>query len=49
MVTIGGWTGSSYFSTAVANDQNRTIFINNLQALVKQYDLDGLDFEYVFT
>ncbi|KAI0938514.1 hypothetical protein AcW1_001771 [Taiwanofungus camphoratus] len=42
MVTIGGPNGSEYFSTAIANKNNRTTLVNTL---VKQYNLDGLDFD----
>ena len=47
MLTIGGWTGSQYFSSAVATDANRTAFVNTVLGLVSKYNLDGLDFEYV--
>ena len=49
MLTIGGWTGSQYFSTAVGSADNRTAFVNAVMGLVKQYDLDGVDFEYVIS
>lgn len=47
MLTIGGWTGSQYFSSAVATADNRTAFVSTMMNLVQQYNLDGLDFEYV--
>ena len=47
ILTIGGWTGSIYFSTAVGSEANRTAFAKACVDLVKKYDLDGLDFEYV--
>lgn len=47
LLTIGGWTGSQYFSTAVGSSENRTAFVNTVLDLVSKYDLDGLDFEYV--
>lgn len=47
MLTIGGWTGSQYFSSAVATEANRTAFVKTVLSLVDKYDLDGLDFEYV--
>lgn len=46
MLSIGGWGGSRYFSTAVATDANRTAFAGAVMALVSKYDLDGLNFEY---
>ena len=47
LLTIGGWTGSQYFSSAVATEANRTAFVKTVMDLVSKYDLDGLDFEYV--
>ena len=47
MLTIGGWTGSTYFSSAVATEENRTAFVNTMTGLISKYDLDGLDFESV--
>ena len=45
MITIGGWTGSQYFSTAVNSATNRTAFVQAVLQLVEKYDLDGVDFE----
>lgn len=45
-LSIGGWTGSQYFSTAVADETNRTAFVQTVLGLVTKYDLDGIDFEY---
>lgn len=45
MLTIGGWTGSKYFSSAVGSADNRTAFVNTMMGLVQKYNLDGLDFE----
>ena len=47
-VTVGGWTGSQYFSTAVGSAENRTAFVKTMTNLVEQYDLDGVDFECVY-
>ena len=44
-ISIGGWTGSRYFSTAVGSAQNRTAFVGAVTSIVKQYKLDGVDFE----
>jgi chitinase len=45
MLSVGGWTGSRFFSTAVATDANRTAFAQAVMALVSQYNLDGIEFE----
>lgn len=36
-----------YYSSAVATPQNRTAFVGAVTSLVKTYDLDGIDLEYV--
>ena len=38
-----------YFSTAMATAQNRQKFASNILAAYNQYNLDGIDFEYVFS
>ena len=48
-ISVGGWTGSRFFSTAVATAENRTAFVNTLSDFVKQHGFDGIDFEYVHT
>ncbi|KAK8061925.1 hypothetical protein PG994_008291 [Apiospora phragmitis] len=45
MISIGGWTGSRYFSSMFGSAENRTAFVKTCLDLVNQYKLDGLDFE----
>jgi len=45
MLSIGGWTGSLYFSTAVGSPDNRTAFVKAVVGLSNKYGLDGIDFE----
>jgi len=47
ILSIGGWTGSMYYSSAVATPGNRTAFARAVMGVVQQYDLDGIEFEYV--
>ena len=47
MMSIGGWDGSQYFSSAMATDANRTAFAQTVMNLVSTYKLDGVEFEYV--
>ncbi|GAA5846225.1 hypothetical protein JCM3766R1_000755 [Sporobolomyces carnicolor] len=47
--TVGGWTGSQYFSTNVATAQNRTLFAKTLLAVIDRFGFDGgisIDWEY---
>lgn len=47
LVSIGGWDGSVYFSDNVATQDNITTFVQTIVDFAQQYDLDGVDFEYV--
>lgn len=42
-LTIGGWTGSQFFSTLVGNHQNRTDLVDSIQRTVQKYGFDGID------
>jgi len=44
VLTVGGWTGSTYFSSAVTS-QNRSKFVKAVLDLVSKYGFDGVDFE----
>ncbi|KXN85555.1 Chitinase A1 [Leucoagaricus sp. SymC.cos] len=48
LVSIGGWTGSRYFSSAVATPENRTTFVGAVTSLAKNYNLDGIDFDWEY-
>lgn len=43
-ISVGGWTGSRYFSTAVT-PANRSTFVNAVLNLTSKYNFDGVDFE----
>ncbi|KAI8357261.1 glycoside hydrolase superfamily [Blakeslea trispora] len=47
-ISVGGWSGSKFFSSLVRTEANRKKFANNIVKLVSQYNLDGvnLDWEY---
>jgi len=45
ILSIGGWTGSQYFSSAVATEANRTAFAQTVMKTVSKYNLDGVEFE----
>ncbi|KAI0068759.1 glycoside hydrolase [Artomyces pyxidatus] len=47
-LSVGGWTGSKYFSPAVSNDQNRHTLVNNIVAMYKQFQLDGIDIDWEY-
>ncbi|KAJ6583772.1 glycoside hydrolase family 18 protein [Mycena sp. CBHHK59/15] len=47
-VSVGGWTGSLFWSSNVATAQNRTLFVKTLIDFTKKYELDGLDFDWEY-
>ncbi|KAJ6537255.1 endochitinase [Mycena vulgaris] len=48
LLSIGGWTGSQHFSTAVATKDSRKQFVDAIVSLVTQYELDGIDFDWEY-
>jgi chitinase len=46
-ITVGGWTGSTFFSSAVT-PQNRTMFVQAVVDVVNQYGFDGVDFDWEY-
>jgi hypothetical protein len=47
ILSVGGWSGSRYFSSAVATDANRTAFAEAILNVVGKYKLDGIEIECV--
>ncbi|WVQ74233.1 hypothetical protein IAR50_003829 [Cryptococcus sp. DSM 104548] len=47
-VSVGGWTGSAYFSTITASDSLRATFVSNILDLYNDYDLDGIDIDWEY-
>ncbi|KJA18753.1 glycoside hydrolase family 18 protein [Hypholoma sublateritium FD-334 SS-4] len=47
-LSLGGWSGSQYFSPCMATDSSRTAFVNAIVGLVQQYSLDGIDFDWEY-
>jgi len=48
IVTVGGWTGSVYFSKLVETPANRTAFAKTIAQLVWNYNFDGVDFDWEY-
>ncbi|MBW0470233.1 hypothetical protein O181_009948 [Austropuccinia psidii MF-1] len=47
-LSVGGWTGSRYFSFLVGNDKNRTAFAKTLARAISKYQLNGLDLDWEY-
>ncbi|KAJ3572245.1 hypothetical protein NP233_g3226 [Leucocoprinus birnbaumii] len=46
LVSVGGWTGSRFFSSSVATPENRTAFASALIDFATKNKLDGIDFDW---
>ena len=47
-VTVGGWTGSQYFSDAVATASSRATFSQNIVNMINLYGADGIDIDWEY-
>ncbi|KAF8076520.1 glycoside hydrolase [Lyophyllum atratum] len=47
-LSIGGWTGSKYFSQAVATPESRYSFASNILSIYNDYQLDGIDLDWEY-
>ncbi|KAK7470344.1 hypothetical protein VKT23_001773 [Stygiomarasmius scandens] len=47
-ISIGGWTGSRFWSSAIGSPENRTIFVKTVTDFATQYGLDALDFDWEY-
>ncbi|RDB21041.1 Chitinase A1 [Hypsizygus marmoreus] len=48
LVSIGGWTGSRFYSSNIASASKRTVFVKTVTDFAKKYNLDGLDFDWEY-
>ncbi|KAF9057676.1 glycoside hydrolase superfamily [Panaeolus papilionaceus] len=46
--SIGGWSGSQYFSSAVQDEVNRSTFIASILSLYHDFGLDGIDIDWEY-
>ncbi|KAJ7162112.1 glycoside hydrolase family 18 protein [Mycena filopes] len=47
-LSIGGWTGSQYYSSNLASATNRTAFVKSVTNIIRKYDLDLIDFDWEY-
>ncbi|KAI0638105.1 glycoside hydrolase [Trametes polyzona] len=47
-LSVGGWTGSRYFSAAAADPEGRATLVDNIHALYTQFGLDGIDLDWEY-
>ncbi|KZT74309.1 glycoside hydrolase family 18 protein [Daedalea quercina L-15889] len=47
-LSVGGWTGSQYFSPAMSDASSRQTFASNIRAFYDAFDLDGIDIDWEY-
>ena len=47
-IAVGGWGWDDQFETMAANPESRSAFVQNLLAVVNQYQLDGVDIDWEY-
>lgn len=47
-LSIGGWTGSAFFSTITADDSLRATFVANIAQAYAAYNIDGIDIDWEY-
>ncbi|ESK89643.1 glycoside hydrolase family 18 protein [Moniliophthora roreri MCA 2997] len=47
-LSLGGWTGSVFFSTAVGSAENRTAYVKTVLDLVHKHKIDCLDLDWEY-
>lgn len=48
VLSVGGWTGSAFFSSIVADSRTSQVFINSIVAAINEYQLDGIDLDWEY-
>ncbi|KAI8319794.1 chitinase [Martensiomyces pterosporus] len=48
LMSIGGWTGSNYFSGIAKNPSTCDAFIKNVVSYIKENNLDGIDIDWEY-
>ena len=48
LISVGGWTGSTYFSDVAANAAARAAFAQSCVDFVRQYGFDGIDLDWEY-
>ncbi|KAG0151049.1 hypothetical protein CROQUDRAFT_37360 [Cronartium quercuum f. sp. fusiforme G11] len=47
-LTVGGWTGSKYFSSLVATDSSRSTFAQTIAKTLTKYGFEGVDLDWEY-
>ncbi|ASJ17008.1 hypothetical protein A3L04_07955 [Thermococcus chitonophagus] len=48
LISVGGWTLSKYFSPVAADPKKRQEFIKSAIAIIRKYNLDGIDIDWEY-
>lgn len=47
-LSIGGWSGSKYFSSAAKSNDSRSTFVKNIVSTYHSFSLDGIDIDWEY-
>lgn len=48
LISVGGWGWDEQFETMAASSEKRTLFVQNLVAIVAEYQFDGVDMDWEY-
>lgn len=48
LISVGGWTRSTFFSDAALTEDSRRVFAESAIEFMKTYDLDGIDLDWEY-
>jgi len=47
-MSIGGWTGSRYYSKMTSSSSNRSKFVKSVKSMLDASDADGIDIDWEY-
>jgi len=48
LLSIGGWTGSKYYSKMTSSSSNRSKFVKSVKRMLEASDADGIDIDWEY-
>jgi len=48
LLSIGGWTGSEFFTEMTSSEENMNAFIENVHSIILNFNLDGIDIDWEY-
>ena len=48
LLSVGGWSGSEFFTEMTSSEENRNAFIENVRLTLLNFNLDGIDIDWEY-